>query len=263
MSATPDSTLANPEQRIADLERQLAERTEALEQQTATAEILSAISRSPTEVKPVFDAIAESAAKLCEADFSGVTRFEDGLLYLVATNNLSPGEAAAYRSIFPRPPTRDFVTGRAFVDAQPVHLTDVLSEADYNPRVLEVVQSVIGYRAALGVPIFRDGLPIGVIVCNRREARPFTGTQIELVKTFADQAAIALENVRLYGELETRNRDLGEALEQQTATAEVLQVINSSPGDLAPVFDAMLEKAMRLCEVAFGEFFITEDGRLR
>jgi GAF domain-containing protein len=239
--------------------RLLTETREALERQTATGEILSAISRSPTDVQPVFDAIAESAARLCEADFSGVTLFEEGLLHLVATNNLSPEEAAAYRSIFPRPPTRDFITGRAFVDAHPVHLADVLTEVDYNPRVLEVVQSVIGYRAALGVPIFRDGRPIGVIVCNRRQVKPFTATQIELVKTFADQAAIALANVGLYGELETRNRDLGEALEQQTATAEVLQVINSSQGDLAPVFDAILEKAHTLCSADYGSL-LTYDG---
>src|SRR5262249_43039268 len=160
--------------------------------------------------------------------------------------------SAAYRSIFPRPPARDFVTGRVFVDAQPVHLADILLEADYSPRGLEAVQSVIGYRAALGVPIFHYGRPIGVIVCDRREAKAFTAAQIELVKTFADQAAIALENVRLYGELETRNRDLGEALEQQTATSEVLGVINSSPGDLTPVFDAILEKAHTLCGADYG-----------
>src|SRR5262249_52318825 len=182
-----------PPEDLADIEvenRRLREELrEALERQTATGEILGVIARSPTDVQPVFDAIAESAARLCEADFSGVSRFKDGLLHLVATNNLSPKEAAAYRSIFPRPPARDFVTGRVFVDAQPVHLADVLLEADYSPRVLEAVQSIIGYRAALGVPIFHDGRPIGVIVCNRREAKPFTATQIELVKTFADQAA--------------------------------------------------------------------------
>ena len=151
-----------------------------------------------------------------------MARFEDGLLHLVALNNMSPDESAAFHSLFPRLPGRRFAMGRAFLDARPAHLADVLSDPDYDPRTVEVLQSVAGYRSFLAVPIFRDGKPIGVVGCGRRAVRPFTPIQITLLETFADQAAIALENVRLFGELETRNRDLGEALEQQTATAEVL-----------------------------------------
>src|SRR5215813_15554910 len=236
-------TAPNLRQTVAALERKLEEcakeRDEAQAQRTATSEILSVISRSPSDIRPVFEAIVARAASLCEAEFSAVARFEDGLLHLVALNNMSPGEAAAFHSLFPRQPGRHFAMGRAFVDAQPAHLADVLTDRDYDPRTLEVLQSVAGYRSFLAVPIFRQSQPIGVVGCGRREVKPFTASQIELLKTFADQAAVAIENVRLFGELEARNRDLGEALEQQTATAEVLQVINSSPGDLAPVFGAV------------------------
>jgi GAF domain-containing protein len=250
-------------QTIAALRRELNERTaerdEALAQQLATSEILGLISRSPTDTQPVFEAIVARAAALCEAEFSAVARLEDGLLHLVAVHSMSPEETAAFHSLFPRPPARNFTMGRAFVDARPVHFDDVLSEPDYDTRTLELLQSVAKYRSFLGVPILREGTPIGVIGCGRREVKPFTAAQVDLVKTFADQAAIAIEDVRLFGELEIRNRDLGEALEQQTATAQVLQVINSSPGDLAPVFDAMLEKAIRLCGGVQGSLW-TFDG---
>ena len=235
-----------------ELDRRTAERDEALAQQAATGEVLNAISRSPTDIQPVFDAIVGRAAALCQAEFSAVARLEDGLLHLVALHSMSPEERAAFHSLFPRPLARNFVMGLAFLDAQPVHFEDVLTWQDYDARTIEVLQSVAQYRSFLAVPIFREGRPIGVIGCGRRELKPFTATQLALVKTFADQAAIAIENVRLFNELATRNRDLGEALEQQTATAEVLQVINSSPGDLTPVFDAMLDKATRLCGAAFG-----------
>jgi len=201
----------------------------------------------------VFEAIVAHAASPCEAELSAVARFEDGLLHLVALNNMSPEEAAAFHSLFPRQPGRHFAMGRAFVDAQPAHLPDVLTDSDYDPRTIEVLQSVAGYRSFLAVPIFRQHRAVGVIGCGRREVKPFTAAQIELLRIFADQAAIALENVRLFGELESRDRDLGEALEQQTATAAVLQVINSSPGDLKPVFDAILDKAMTLCEASHGQ----------
>src|ERR1700751_44461 len=150
MSATPDRTLANSQQINVDLERQLAEcraeRDKAQAQRTATSEILSVISRSPSDVRPVFEAIVAHAASLCEAEFSAVARFEDGLLHLVALNNMSPDESAAFHSLFPRPSGRHFAMGRAFVDAQPAHLVDVLSDPEYDPCTVEVLQSVAGYR---------------------------------------------------------------------------------------------------------------------
>src|SRR5262249_26295766 len=144
-------TAANLRQTVAALERKLEEyakeRDEAHAQRTATSEILRAIARSPTELQPVFETIVANGASLCEAEFSAVARFEDGLLHLVALNNMSPNEAAAFRSLFPRSPGRHFAMGRAFVDAQPAHLADVLSDPGYDPRTVEVLQSVAGYRS--------------------------------------------------------------------------------------------------------------------
>src|SRR5712692_10348370 len=219
---------------------------EALEQQTATSEILHVIASSPADAQPVFEAIVASAARLCDAEFSAVARFEDGLLHLEALNNMSSEETEAYHSLFPRAPGRHFIIGRAFVDGRPVHVEDVLKDPDYDPRTLEVLQRAAPYRTYLGIPILRDGVPIGAIGCGRREVKPFTAAQIELVKTFADQAVIAIENVRLFTELEARNRDLTEALDRQTATAEILRVISQAQADVQPVFEAIADSVMRL-----------------
>src|SRR5438270_4729691 len=233
------------------LKKQLKERTaalnDALEQQTATAGILRVISSSSTDVQPTFNAIVASAAKLCDAEFSAVARFADGLLHIVATNNLSPEEAAAFHSLFPRPALPNFMMGRAFVEGRPAQFGDVLAAPDYDPRTRQVLQSALGYRTFMAVPILRAGVPIGVIGCARRRIRPFTSGQIDLLNTFAEQAAIALDNVRLFNELSARNRDLSEALEYQTATSSVLQVISRSTFDLQPVLETVVETATRLC----------------
>src|SRR5262249_28420208 len=140
-----------------ELEARNRELTEVLEQQTATSEILRVISSSPTDLQPVFDAIVRSAVRLCDAEFSAVARFDDGLLHLVALNNMSSEETEAFHSLFPRPPRRNFAMGRAFVDGRPVHIEDVLAEPDYDARTVEVLQRVARYRTFLGIPVLREG----------------------------------------------------------------------------------------------------------
>jgi signal transduction histidine kinase len=259
--ANPAKAKAEAKPRPKRLEEALKREAEALEQQAATGEILRVISRSRTDVQPVFDAIIASALRLCDATFGGVFRFHDGQLHVAALAHVSPEETAAYHSQYPRPPHRNFIMGRAFLDGRPVHVKDVLADPDYDPGMQLGLQRVTRYRSVLAVPILRDRVPIGVVGCARREVKPFTPAQIELVKTFAEQAVIAIENVRLFKELETRNRDLTEALEQQTATSEVLKVISRSAFDLQPVLDALIENAVRLCGADRG-FIYRQDGEV-
>jgi class 3 adenylate cyclase len=228
--------------------RLITETREALEKQTATAEILRVISGSPTDLQPTFDAIAANATILSGAEAGGVFRFDGSLIHFVTHYGYSADVLEAIQRDFPIRPGRHSTTARAILTREVAHIPDAAADPEYALRA--ILQT--GVHTMLSVPVLQDGNPVGAITVTRREIEPFSQAQIDLLKTFADQAVIAIENVRLFNE--TR-----EALEQQTATAEVLQVINSSPGDLAPVFDAMLEKAMTLCEAAFG-FVRSYDG---
>jgi GAF domain-containing protein len=241
---------------LQELQARNRELTEALEQQTATAEILRAISSSPTDVQPVFEAIVQSAVRLCEAVNGSVSRFDGSLIHLVAQHGMSAEMREARNRVFPRPPGRGSITARAILTRAVVHV-DIAEDPEYEHSV--IVQA--GFRTVLSVPMLRDGDPIGAISVSREEGRPFSDTQIALLKTFADQAVIAIENVRLFQELGARNRELTEALEQQTATAEILRVISRSPTDVQPVFDAIVRSAARLCDAAFSGLY-RFDGEL-
>ena len=263
MSATPDSTLANPEQLIADLQRQLAEREaelaeckaqrdEALQRETATAEVLGVINSSPGDPTPVFEAIIKKAMRLCEATHGGLFTYDGDLFHLAAAHS-DPRLVGWHQQLGPFRPPADTGAGRISRGERLVHTADVreLDAFRTSPEFRQAAETG-GFRSVLNVALRRDEALLGVLTVYRREVRPFTDKQITLLQNFAAQAVIAMENARLL--TETR-----EALEQQTATAEVLQTINSSPGDLTPVFDAMLERALALCGASFG-MMNTYDG---
>jgi GAF domain-containing protein len=235
--------------------RLLNELRESLQQQTATADVLKVISRSTFDLQSVLDTLAESAVRLCEADQSVLRRRVGDSYPVAATYGLSQQQRDHLEGYSPKP-DRGSIFGRALVEGRTVHIPDVVADPEFErPQA----PAVIGVRAGVGVPLLREGKVVGILSVLRTEPRPFSPKQIELAETFADQAVIAIENVRLFNDVQARTHELSEALEQQTATAEVLRVISSSPGDLEPVFETMLANATRLCEAKFGVLYRYHD----
>ena len=245
------SPAAGKDTNVAELIR---ERDEALEQQAATVEVLKVISRSTFDLPKVLNSLVEAAARLCEADTAQILRpsGKDESYYTAASYRLTPDfkEHARTRTLTPG---RGTVVGRVLLERKSVQVSDVFSDPEYTSGE---AARLGGWRTLLGVPLLREGIPIGLVVLHRAAVRPFTEKQIELIENFAAQAVIAIENTRLLNELR-------QSLEQQTATSEVLQVISSSPGELEPVFNAMLANATHICEAKFGTIFQFDGERFR
>ena len=244
-----------------ELRQRTDDLSEALDQQTATSEVLRVISSSATDLQPIFETIANNSVNLCGATYGIVFRFDGEMINVVAHHNIDKAALDALHQIWPRRPDTKSLVGRSILERDVLHVADVAADPNYTFAAAH--QTALGIRTFLGVPMLREGQPIGSIALYRREVKPFSDRQIELVKAFADQAVIAIENVRLFDEVQKRTDDLSEALEQQTATSEVLKVISSSPGELEPVFDAMLANAVRICGANFGVLFRFDDGAWR
>src|SRR3974390_1532440 len=248
----------------ADLQDQLGRRTreleEALQYQTATSEVLSIIRRSPADAQPVFDAIVQSAVRLCSAIFGVVYLYDGDRVRIAATNNFTPAATSQILELQQlKRPERTHLGGRAILDCKVIHVHDVLADPEYS-RELALAG---GWRAVLAVPLLREGKALGALSVGKAEPVPFSDRQIQLLNTFADQALIAIENVRLFGAEQQRTRELSESLEQQTATSEVLKVISSLSGELQPVFDAMLANATRICDAKFGDLWLYDGETFR
>src|SRR6516164_4463564 len=239
--------------------RLLNELRQSLQHQTATADVLKVISRSTFDLQSVLDTLVESATRLCEVQDAFIFLPSGDVFRAAACYGFTP---EYHQFVESNPPRfdRGSVVGRTAIEGRPVHIADVLADPNYTRRD---AQSIGQFRAALGVPLLREGNVVGVIFLSRTKPQPFTDKQVELVTTFADQAVIAIENARLLNELRQRTADLTQSLEQQTATSEVLGVISSSPGQLEPVFQTLLENATRLCAAKFGLLYLREGDAFR
>ena len=257
MTAQLRESYANLEHKVEERTREL---TEALEQQTATSEILGVISSSPTDVQPVFEVIVERAVRLCGGRFGRVYRYDGNLIHVVARHGVSAAGAEELQRVFPRPATADTIVGRVITTRQAAYVTDI-DRAEGVPLLSRQMIEALGTRSQVTVPMLRAGEPIGAMTIGWAEPDGFGEQQIALLQTFANQAVIAIENVRLFKELEARNSDLTETLEQQTATAEILRVISSSQTDVQPVFETIAENSLRLCDATFSTVF-RFDGEL-
>src|SRR6516225_8870090 len=235
--------------------RLLNELRESLQQQTATADVLKVISRSTFDTQPVFETIIKNAARLCQSVLNAVYRSDGKLVHLVAHDQFSPESVAAVRAAYPVPITSSNLIAVAVRERRVVHIPDVLVSGGYTE-----LQRTSGYRGILIVPMMRDDVAIGAIAVMQIEPRLFPDTQVELLKTFASQAVLAIDNVRMFEEVQARTREVQESLEYQTAISDVLNVISRSPNELQPVIDAILQTAARLCEAEYALFWGLQDG---
>ncbi len=247
--------------RTDDLSQRTTELTEALEQQTATSDVLQVISRSPGDLEPVFASMLEKAVRICDATFGNIYRWDGEFLTLVAVHNTPPAFADARR--LPRRPNPNNIFGRMLATNAVVHIPDAAQLSKGGNREYDTAVELGGVRTCLAVPMLKGHELIGSISLFRQKVRRFNDKQIASLTNFAAQAVIAIENARLLNELRQRTTDLTDALDRQTASSEVLHVISSSPGELEPVFAAMLENAVRICGANFGNLFLYEDDAYR
>ena len=239
------------------VERRTQELKEALQQQTALAEVFKEISGSSFDLQKLLDRLVDLAARLCTADSASIWRPSGETYQIAAAFGHRPEHRERLDRLSVRP-GRDTGVGRALLERQVIHVVDGQDDPE-----LHHAFKAGGYRTMMAVPLMREGAPIGVLVILRRSRRPFTEREIELATTVTDQAVIAIENVRLFDEVQARTHELTEALDQQTATAEVLQVISSSPGELEPVFRAMLDSAVRICGAKIGTLYLFDEEVFR
>ena len=287
MTAFPKDVVADLSRRIAELEHQLrsalaqrddaiahrtviamhnarllGENKEALEHQTATAEILKVIASSPSDVQPVFDVIVEHAVRLCGGRMGRVYRYGGGIIQMVAGHGLSVPGLGKVQQVFPRPASDDTIVGRVMLSRRPFILADIKTDQSVPPLSRQMIEA-LGTRSQVTMPMLLAGETIGAITVGWAEPAAYNDQQIRLLQTFADQAVIAIANVRLFNEVQARTRDLTEALTHQTGSANILKVIASSPTDVGPVLEAIVQSACELCDANDAAVHLRDGDDLR